>query len=264
MGNPYVSGHCIRRLLTGTVFLILIWLRSQAAYGQSLNEMPAKAEVLQAIGKSSLLGNPLLNVEIKAWKPLQGSFVALIYIQTGDAEVVRTAQIRPTVALLVRSNGKLVSVGTAMIDEPCRSLSKGADSLENMEDGSECQNFQLDMVPYVIRPNNTAIGIRTHVHEVFPAGEDDSDDLTLFHVANNTLKAVFQFPMTFSDEQRGPGDSFLNNSVLHISGQQTHGYFNLRVVEHCVHARLFEDGKTKYKTIIHTFRWFNKGYVEAK
>jgi hypothetical protein len=271
------------------VFLTIVLCASLPCAAQSPVKpaaTPTKEDVLKALGQQTLAHDPALQVEIKPWHARPGSFVALLYLtasndemDVGDGtEIVRAPRLQPTLALLQYVDGHLVA--TAKSDAP-DALGKDCHELPKVEkdsgdtpadqdtstDGTYCQAFTFDLAPYRLTPAETAIGIRTQSHEIYPAGEGDDEDLTLFSITGHQLKPVFSATMSSSSEERGPNEMLTSKSTLQISQQKTGDHFDLLLVDHDDTEKLVSDasgGHPGKHLVKRTFTWNGSAYVEAK
>jgi hypothetical protein len=239
---------------------LLMWSSRLAAHPQT----PSQEEVLRALSREDLPGDRSLNFEVEPWDVPGATFVALMYIDAG--EVVRTKRLQPTLSVLKESDGKLTLIAEATIDEPhCRELPEGRTELEPNLDGEDCPELHLDLAPYKISSSDTALGVRTKIHAVFPAGESETEELTLFHIVGGTLKPIFSAEMNLRDEQRGPGDATRSESTLRISDHQTSGHFDLLLTERSHFQKLLDpDDEGRSEQIRRRFRWRGNGYTAAR
>ncbi len=230
------------------------WLSASRAYA----ETPEPTDILRAMGRTDLIGDRALTLEIKPWKAFEGAFVALMYIDAG--EVMRTQRLRPTLGVMREEGGRLSLLARAEIEEPsCREADQR--ELEPNLNGDDCPAMHLDLAPYRISPTETALGLRIRVHSVFPAGESEAEKLTLFRIVGNRLKPIFSAEMMLRDAQRGPGDLTTSESTLQVTGQKTSGYFDLLLVESTRFEKLLDSGDGRTKRTQHRFRWQGDGYA---
>ncbi|MBV8962812.1 MAG: hypothetical protein JO068_21130 [Hyphomicrobiales bacterium] len=227
-------------------------------------EVPEENDVLRTL-RPDLIGDRALTLEVKPWKALHGAFVALMYIGIPGGETVRTQRLHPTLAVVREEGGALSLVARVETEEPrCRELPPDQTELELNLDGGDCPAMHLDLAPYRISPTETALGLRTKTHEVFPAGESEAEKLTLFRILGHTLKPIFSAEMMYSDEQRGPGDLTTSESTLQVSEQKTSGYFDLVLVETTRSEKIFDTNYSRTKRTQRRFSWQGGRYVPTR
>jgi hypothetical protein len=284
--NRFYSRLSPLRNVPLAVILPLLLLASQCGLAQSPSTqtfLPRKEDVLKAIGKRQLASDPSLNFQIKPWKSLPDSFVALLYITAANEdgeEAVRTARLHPTLVLLNTTEGRLTALAESEVglklsdpdgieEEVCRELPPGKKQFKDsvLTDGNQCMEIHLDLAPYKITSTETAIGVRTKVHEVYPAGEGDSEYLTLFDIAGHNLRKIFSESMSSDDEERGPNEFLHSKSILQVSTQLTADHFDLLLIENNRVDELVETRKAHHpapKQTTHRFTWKASAYVETK
>jgi hypothetical protein len=224
-------------------------------------QTPDRDAVLKALGAEPADD---LHLEVKPWNATTGAFVALLYVDAG--EVVRTERLKPTLAVLMAADGMLSLVAQSTIGEQrCRELPEGGELAPN-ENGDDCTEMHLDLAPYRISRSATALGLRTKIHSVFGAGENEAEYLTLFEIIGDRrqeLRPIFAHEMSVSDEQRGPGDMTTVERTLRISDQLTSGYFDLLLVESTRREKIGGSGGASLKRVERRFQWQGAGYVAA-
>jgi hypothetical protein len=260
----------MERLRSSVLFLVLLNLATLTLVPRTAAaDAPSKEEILRTLGKADLIGDATLKLEVKAWNSIAGSFVALMYIERD--EVVRTEGLEPTLAVLkVSEHGIEIIARAAIKADACRRLAADEMALARQDDGTSCTEMRLDLAPYRISPSETALGVRTKVHAVYPAGESDEEALTLFAIKGDTLKPIFSHDMASEASERGPNDMITSSSKLRVTDHQTAGHFDLLLIERIQVEELVhrdDDARPKdrsERTERRRFVWRGDGYRETK
>jgi hypothetical protein len=262
-----------------SIFIGQMFVFGMLAFSNVAAETPGKKEVLEALGKGTLSGDPSVQVQIESWKHHNNSCLALIYAVEGvDREVIAPAKLSPTLALL-ETTGKTLKI-------IAKKELKGSDFDEKLPDDDEdifrksipqavegasyqgfnCLGIKLDLAPYRINPTEVAIGLRAKIHEVFPNGEADWEQLSLFRVEDLALKKIISCKMESSSEDRTGSALFAHHNNLQISTRKTGGFFDLIFVEKVKKTPMFEDSdmKPSTETRKHRFVWKKDAYEEVK
>ncbi len=264
-----------------TLVLAALFLVAAPSPAQQQNPALTKQAVLTALGQQRLLQEPALHLTTRPWPAQPGTFVALVYLTTSSAsldsgsEAVRAPRLQPTLALLRFVDGQLTAVAQSnppdALGEPCRELSlvqkdPALGSGFGDPDGTRCVDFHFDLAPYRITLTETAIGVRTKIHSIYPAGESDSENLTLFAIDAHHLKPVFNEEMAGSYEERGPNEMLTSKATLQVGPQETGDHFDLFMLEHDRTDKLVEDGGGHPGKSLarRRFAWNGSTYKELK
>jgi hypothetical protein len=141
-------------------------------------------------------------------------------------------------------------------------------SEENCNDPeNDCKDFSLDLAPYKVTSDLTAIGVRWKQYSEYPAGESNSKILQLFLLKDTTLIKIFESTMELSATQRGPGELLTKKCILNISEKKTKEHFDLeKVCTKKVEALLENINASKIPPIINKettrYVWDGNKYIK--
>jgi hypothetical protein len=181
-----------------------------------------EADVIRAAGGAA---DPRLRWRIAEWTARKNTLVALSFVPAhfGDPPEV----LRPQLFVLERRAEELGLLAKAKLDlgkVACRN-----DSGEPAGGEDRAPELQLDLAPYGITADRTAIGVRFTCFNTFPAGEGSETRLLLIDVRPPALRQIFDAQVAHTNFDRPTGNETTSAAVLSVQREQHEGYFDLSV-----------------------------------